>query len=348
MAYNRIVVDAMGGDYAPEEIVKGALAACEESKSIHCIFVGDEVKIWDYLEDTKLPDERWQIIHTPDYISMEDNPKEAVVEKSNASINIAAGLIRDNKGDALVSAGSTGAIIMACSRVIPRMAGIERGVLAAPLPAMKQKRNDPGFTIILDVGATIHCTANQLVSFAIMGIHYLQEIMEVKNPRVALLNIGEEETKGHDVLIETNKLLRATKQFNFIGNIEGKDIMHGVADVIVTEGITGNIVLKGLEGMAEMFMKTGKDIWRKGVLSKMGIAMLAPALKRVKKQFDYTEYGGAPILGFRKLAIKAHGRSKAKAIKNAVLLAEKSAKSNLVPGMEASMKEFYMSMFERE
>lgn len=346
MKYNRVVIDAMGGDYAPEETVKGALAACEESDSLHCIFVGDEVKIWDYLEDTNLPDERWQIMHTPDYITMEDSAKEAVLEKHNASINVAARLIRDNKGDALVSAGSTGATVMACSKVIPRMAGIERGVLAAPLPAMKKKRNDPGFTIVLDVGATIHCTVNQLVSFAIMGIHYLQEIMAVENPRVGLLNIGAEETKGHDVLIETNKMLRNMPQFNFIGNVEGKDIMHGVADVIVTEGITGNIVLKGLEGMAEMFMKTGKDIWKKGVLSKMGIAMLAPALKKVKKQFDYTEYGGAPMLGFQKLVVKAHGRSKAKAIKNAVLLAEKSAISDLVPRMEQSMKDFYMSLFE--
>ena len=201
---------------------------------------------------------------------------------------------------------------------------------------------------MLDVGATLHCTVNQLVSFAIMGIQYLKAIMAVENPRVGLLNIGTEETKGHNVLVETNKTLRSMKQLNFIGNIEGKDIMRGNADVIVTEGYIGNVALKSLEGMAELTIQTGKQIWKKNLLSKTGLIMLSPVLKKLKKRMDYSEHGGAPILGFRKLVIKAHGRSEAKAIMNAVLLAEKSIQSNLIGNMEHSIRDFYINLFDSE
>ena len=347
MGYNRIVIDAMGGDYAPGEIIKGAVQACKESERIKCVFVGDEEKIWEHLENEKIDDERFEIVHTAEFITMGDAPKEAIVEKPNASINIAAQLIRDNKGEALVSAGSTGATVMACSKFIPRMAGVERGVLAAVFPALDQTKSNSGVSIMLDVGATLHCTVNQLVSFAIMGIHYAREILAIETPTVGLLNIGEEETKGHGVLVETYQMLRKNPMINFIGNVEGKDILRGAADVIVTEGYTGNILLKGLEGMADLMMQLGKGMWKKGVMSKFGIAMLAPKLKRFKKQIDYSEYGGAPMLGFQKLVIKAHGRSKAKAIKNAVLLAEKAAEQKLVKHMEASMKKFYLGMFEQ-
>ena len=348
MEQSRIVIDAMGGDHAPEEIVKGAVAACQESPDILCVFVGDEEKIETILKDEDIAEDRWQIIHTTETITMEEHPKEAVDEKEDASINVATRLIRDHKGEALVSAGSTGATIMSCSKFIPRMPGIERGVLAAIFPANKEKREDPGVTIMLDVGATLHCSINQLISFSIMGIHYAKEILSIENPRVGLLNIGEEETKGHNILVDTNKALREMPDINFVGNIEGKDIMSGITDVIITEGITGNIVLKGIEGVAEIAIQTGKRIWKKNLMSKVGLTMLAPVLKKIKKRMDYSEYGGAPILGFQKLIIKAHGRSKAKAIKNAVLLAEKSAQGNLTKHMEESMREFYMHMFEHD
>lgn len=343
---NRIVVDAMGGDYAPEEIIKGAAAACRESSTIYCIFVGNEDKIRQLLKKEKLKPDRWEIVHAEDSISMGDTPKDAVVNKPKASINVAAQLISAGKGEALVSAGNTGATILAASHHIPRMPGIERGVLAALFPSVKSAEDAPGVTIMLDVGATLHCTVNQLISFAIMGIHYAREVLAIDYPRVGLLNIGEEETKGHNVLIETNQALRSMKQVNFIGNLEGKDIMRGTADVIITEGLVGNIVLKSLEGMAELLFQTGKQIWKKNLLSKMGITMLAPTLKRLKKRVDYSEYGGAPLLGFQKLIIKAHGRSNAKAIKNAVLLAEKSAAKNLIKHIEFSIKEYYLSMFD--
>ena len=348
MGISEIIIDAMGGDYAPLEVIKGAAQACIESSSLFCVFVGDRNRIKPIIKAENIPEDRFRIVHASEVIEMDDHPKEAVNQKIDASINVAARMIRDHIGDALVSAGSTGATILACAKNIPRLPGIERGVLAAVFPASKSKPADSGVSIMLDVGATLHCTVNQLISFAIMGIHYAKSILIIDNPRVGLLNIGEEETKGHEVLVDTNKTLRKMSEFNFIGNIEGKDIMRGIADVIVTEGLTGNIVLKGIEGMAEMAMQTGKRIWKKSMLSKMGLLMLAPVLKKLKKRLDYSEYGGAPILGFEKLIIKAHGRSNAKAIKNAILLAEKSAKAKLTAQMEASIKAFYLKMFGEE
>lgn len=348
MKYNTIVVDAMGGDHAPAEIIKGAALACRESDTLKYIFVGDVDKMLPLIEKEHRLENRYEIVHTTDVITMEESPKKAVEEKPDATINIAARLIRDGKGDALVSAGSTGATVMACSQTIPRMPSVERGVIATVFPAMKQKKEDPGISIILDIGATLHCTVNQLISFAIMGIHYLQAVMAVENPRVALLNIGTEETKGHEVLQQTYQKLKENPDINFIGNIEGKDIMRGITDVIVTEGYIGNVALKSIEGMAEISFETGKQIWKKSLLSKAGFIMLAPKLKKLKKRLDYSEYGGAPILGFKKLIVKAHGRSEAKAIKNAILLAEKSATSDLVKNIEKSMKAFYLRMFDGE
>lgn len=340
MHYHRIIIDAMGGDHAPAEIIAGAAAACRKSPTIFCLFVGQEAVIRPLILEQDMPPDRWAIQPATEVIGMNEHPREAVEAKIDASINIAARLIRDNQGDALVSAGNTGATILSCSRYIPRMPGIERAILAAILPVAKTKRSDPGISILLDVGATLQGTVNQLISFAVMGVQYARHVMAIENPRVGLLNIGEEDTKGHETLVLTNQALRQYDSINFIGNIEGKDLLRGIADVIVTEGFTGNIVLKCIEGMAEMTIQTGKKIWRKNLLSKLGLTMLSPILKKIKKRMDYTEYGGAPILGFQKLVIKAHGRSKAKAIKNALLFAEKSIQSSLVQHIEESIKHF--------
>jgi len=342
-----IIIDAMGGDYAPEEIVQGVIRACQEDQEIFCLLVGDEGKILPLLSEANLSSERYDIYHTTEFITMDDPPREAIEYKKEASINIAAQLIARGKGDALVSAGNTGATILAASKFIPRMPGIERAALAAVFPAVKNTPEDPGKTVMLDVGATLHCTPNQLISFAIMGMHYAREVLGIANPRVGLLNIGEEDTKGHEVLIETNTRLRELPEIHFIGNVEGKDIMRGIADVIVTEGFVGNIVLKALEGLAELAFEMGKRAWQKNVLSKMGIAMLSPLLKKVKQRVDYTEYGGAPILGFEKLVVKAHGRSNAKAIKNAILLAKKSIEHQMVPLIQASIRDYYMRLLEK-
>lgn len=340
MTYDRIIIDAMGGDHAPSEIVKGAISAIKENPKIKVIFVGNEDQILDIVRNEGITEDRYEIVHTIEYITMDDDPKKAVVAKQDASINVACQLTSKGEADAMVSAGNTGGTILACSQYIPRIPGIERSGLAAVFPAYKQQRSDPGRSIMLDVGATLHCSTNQLVSFALMGTHYAKEVMQIENPRAGLLNIGEEDTKGHSILVETYSVLRRLKNINFIGNIEGKDILRGIADVIITEGFVGNVALKALEGLAELAIDTGKRIWKKNLVSKLGITMLAPVLKKIKRRVDYTEYGGAPILGFERLVIKAHGRSNAKAIKNAILLAETSINNHLIEHMRNSIREF--------
>jgi glycerol-3-phosphate acyltransferase PlsX len=277
---------------------------------------------------------------------MKDIPKIAVNEKPDASINVACRILSEGEGDALVSAGNTGATIISCSKYLPKIDGIERGALAAIFPAMKNKPTDPGKTIMLDVGATISCTVSQLIQFAIMGVHYAKESFELEKPRLGLLNIGEEETKGHDVLVETYSLLKKLENCEFIGNVEGKDVLRGVADVIICEGMIGNIVLKALEGAAELGIETGKKIWKKSLMAKIGISLMARMLKKVKKRVDYSEYGGAPILGFQNLVIKSHGRSKAKAIKNALLMSEKTLKHNLVKNIRQDILNYNQMLFK--
>ena len=340
MNYNRIAIDAMGGDHAPNEIISGALSAIKENPKIKCIFVGDEDQILNIIKSEDIGEDRYEIVHTPEFITMEDDPKKAVIGKQDASINLTCQLTSKGEAEAMVSAGNTGATILACSQYIPRIPGIERTGLAAVFPAYKQQRSDSGRSIMLDVGATLHCSTNQLVSFALMGTHYAKEVMLIDNPRVGLLNIGEEDTKGHNTLVETHSILRKMKSINFIGNIEGKDILRGTVDVIITEGFVGNVALKAIEGLAELAIETGKRIWKKNMMSKIGISLLSPILKKIKKRVDYTEYGGAPILGFERLVIKAHGRSNAKAIKNAVLLAETSINHRLIEHMRNSIREF--------
>jgi len=346
MKKNRIILDAMGGDNAPYEIIKGAISASKESPTLQILLVGDRDQIKAELDTLDITGLNFEIFHASDVITMKDAPKFAVDEKPDSSINVACRILAEGDGAALVSAGNTGATIISCAKHLPRIEGVERGALAAIFPAMKNKATDPGKSIMLDVGATLHCSAAQLIQFAVMGIHYACELFEVEKPRVGLLNIGEEETKGHDTLIETYSLLKKLEIGEFIGNVEGKDIMRGIADVIVSEGMVGNIVLKALEGAAEMGIETGKRIWKKSVMAKMGITLLAPMLKKVKKRVDYSEYGGAPILGFQNLVIKSHGRSKAKAIKNALLMAEQSLKHDLVQNIQKDIQKYNQVFFQ--
>ncbi len=346
MKRNRIILDAMGGDNAPYEIVKGAVFASKESPTLQVLLVGNEEHIKKHLNQFDMSGLTFEIFPASEIIDMKDSPKTAVEEKTDASINVACRLLAEGEGDALVSAGNTGATILSCAKFLPKIEGVERGALAAIFPAMKQKPTDPGRTIMLDVGATLHCSVQQLIQIATMGFHYAKEVLEIEHPRIGLLNIGEEETKGHDILVETYSLLKKIEHAQFIGNIEGKDIMRGVTDVIVCEGMIGNIVLKALEGAAEMGIETAKRIWKKSLMAKVGITLLAPMLKKLKKRIDYSEYGGAPILGFEKLVIKAHGRSNAKAIKNALLMAEKSLKHNLVQHIQQDIFKYNQIFFQ--
>lgn len=325
-----IVVDAMGGDHAPEQIVKGAAEAAQENNQLFLTLVGNKSDLVPLIQKYQLPPHRFQISHTPEFIAMNEAPREGLARKKKASIHLAMELVARGQGDAVVSAGNTGATILSASQHIPRLPGIERAALSAVFPAIKSHPDDPGKTVILDVGATLHCTPQHLISFAIMGKHYAREVLDIPHPRIGLLNIGEEESKGHEILIRTHRLLQKIPGIRFIGNIEGRDVLRGVADVIVTEGFVGNVVLKALEGVAELALEMGKKAWQKGIVNKIGLILLSPLLKKIKNRVDYQEYGGAPILGFEKLVIKAHGRSRAKAIKNAILLAYRSVENNMI------------------
>lgn len=335
----RIALDAMGGDHAPGEIIRGAIRAADALQDIELVLVGDESAIRQELKKSS-GDLRFSIVHTDQWITMDDIPKEAIRDKPRSSINICAQLVNENKVDAIVSAGNTGATILAAASHIPVIEGIERTALATIYPTAKFESHESGFALMLDVGATLHCTPKQLVHFAFMGNYYLSEIFGIQSPKIGLLNIGEEASKGGDILKQTYQLLRNTEELNFIGNVEGKDIPKGMADVVVTEGFIGNVVLKMLEGIAEVVKQTGKYAFKKKFTWKIGLSLLAPGLMKLKKRTDYSEYGGAPILGFKKLAIKAHGRSNAKAIANAIRVAANSSRENICSKIEEAIGKF--------
>jgi glycerol-3-phosphate acyltransferase PlsX len=335
----RIAIDAMGGDHAPGEIIRGAITVAEEKSGIEMVLIGDEAQIREELRKART-DQPFDIIHTDQWVDMKEDPKEAILAKPNASIVMAARLVNENQVDALVSAGNTGATILAAAQNIPVIEGIERTALATVYPTAKFEKHKRGMAMMLDVGATLKCTPKQLVHFAYMGSYYVSEVLKIENPRVGLLNIGEEESKGGEVLRETYKLLRHAEGINFAGNIEGKDVPKGEVDVVVTEGFIGNVVLKMLEGVADVVKETGTYAFKKKLSWKLALALLSPGIKKLKRRTDYTEYGGAPILGFKKLAIKAHGRSNAKAVSTAIRVAANSSKQNLCAKIEDAVGKF--------
>lgn len=334
-----IAIDAMGGDYAPQEIVKGVVQALNDQSELKVILVGDEDAIRKQLIINGYEKEV-AIVHTTEFITMEDSPKKALESKPNASITLAMKLLNEGKADALVSAGNTGGTVLACAKNLHMIEGLERSALAAIYPTAKFKPGRTGFALMLDVGATIHCTAKQLCHFAFMGSYYMSKILGLKNPRIGLLNNGEEESKGGPVLSQTHKYLKHEGELNFIGNVEGKDVPKGEVDVVVTEGFVGNVVLKLLEGVGEVVKDMGKYAFKKKLVWKIGLAFLAKGVKKIKEKTDYSEYGGAPILGFNKLVIKSHGRSNAKAIKNATKAAMLSVEHDFVGQIAGSIQKF--------
>ncbi len=335
----RIAVDAMGGDHAPHEIIKGVVDALEQDDTLKIILIGDKEAIQKELEALHF-DGDIEIVHTDQWITMDDSPKKALNEKPQSSIVLASRMLHEGEADALVSAGNTGATVLAAAQNLQMIDGIERAGLAAIYPAARFQPGSHGFALMLDVGATLHCTPKQLVHFAYMGSYYASHVLDIPQPRVGLLNIGEEETKGGEVLTKTHQYLKDAPGINFIGNVEGKDIPKGTADVVVTEGFVGNVVLKLMEGASDVLKQTGKYAFKKKFKWKIGLALLASGVKRLKKKTDYSEYGGAPILGFEKVVIKAHGRSNAKAITNAIKVAKQTILQDVSGNIAKSINEF--------
>jgi len=334
----KIAIDAMGGDHSPDEIIKGVAQASQEFDAEY-ILIGDKERLEKCLEKYSPRSGTFEILHTAEFIGMDESPRDSLESKPEASIAVAAKLIRENKADVMLSAGNTGAVILAAANNIQMIEGVERSALAVVLPAMVMDKSKPKCKVLLDVGATIHCDVKHLVHFAIMGNIYSKEILGIAAPRIGLLNIGEEDTKGGYTLTQTHKVLKNINELNFIGNIEGNGIISGDANVVVCDGTIGNILIKLLEGVAESVSEFGMYAYKKNIVYKMYLAMLSPGLKKLKKKFDYAEYGGAPLMGFRKLCVKAHGKSNAKAIKNAIRVAVKSSQNNICDKISQSVAE---------
>ena len=305
----KIALDAMGGDNAPKEQVLGAMKAIEAFSDVEIILVGNETKIRPYLTN----DQRITILHTEEEILSTDEPVRAVRRKKTASMVLAAQQVADGKADACISSGNTGALMASGLFVIGRIDGIERPALTPTLPTI----DGTGF-ILLDAGANSDAKPEHLLQFAIMGSIYAQKVRGIEKPRVGLLNIGTEDKKGNDLTKEAFELLHQSDVVHFIGNVEARDLLNGVADVVVTDGFTGNMVLKAIEGTALSIMKMLKATLMSSLKSKLAAAVLKPEFKEIKTKMDYSEYGGAGLFGIKAPVIKAHGSSDANAIYNAI------------------------------
>lgn len=321
----RIAVDAMGGDCAPQEIIAGAIQAAQEF-SCEIVLVGDREKI----ESVLAAHGNWQALgvtvhHASEIIEMHEHPGAAVRKKKDASVVVATRLVKEGMCDAVISAGSTGAAVASALFGLGRIKGIERPTIATPIP------NLTGVTVLLDSGANVDSKPKNLVQSAIMGSIYAEYVLGIQNPRVGLLNIGEEDTKGNEQALATHPLLRELKTIHFIGNVEGRDIPRGSVDVVVCDGFVGNIVLKLGEGLASAIMQLVKQaIKDSGLLTKLASLLVLPALKPLKRKLDYAEYGGAPLLGVNGGFVICHGSSKAKAIKNAIRVAKEFSEKKVV------------------
>lgn len=317
----KIIVDAMGGDYAPAEIVKGAIEATEKNKT-EVVLVGNKTAIESLLSTQSSLPPRVSVVNATEIIRPDEHPTKAVRAKRHSSLIVGLNLLRHNEGSAFVSAGSTGAVVSATVFTLGKIKGVHRPALAVPLPTPSH------FCLFLDVGANADCKPAFLVNFAQLGKLYMEKIFGISNPRVGLLTTGEEKMKGNRLARETHKLLTASN-LNFVGNIEGKDITKGSVDVIVTDGFTGNTVLKVIEGFGETLFDFFEQILVSDTRFQQSASLFKLALGSFAKRFDYSEHGGAPLLGVNGNVIIAHGRSRAKAIKNAIYLAQRTAELRL-------------------
>ncbi|GAB5045872.1 phosphate acyltransferase PlsX [Thermodesulfovibrio sp. TK110] len=316
----KIAVDAMGGDFAPEVNILGAIEAASDNE-IEVILVGDEEKIKEFLREKKDLKGRISVLHAEDHILMDENVSSAI-RRRNTSMRKAIELVKEGKANAVLSAGNSGAMMALSFLLLGKLPNVDRPAIATVMPCIK------GHFILLDAGANVDCKAEHLVQFAYMGDAYHKALFNSSSPRIALLSIGEEGTKGNEATKEAFRVLKDSK-LNFTGNIEGKDIFFGSADVVVCDGFVGNIVLKVGEGLAEALMKMLKREIVELITGRLGYMMIKPAIKSFRKKVDYSEYGGALLLGINGTSIICHGRSSAKAIKNAIKVAAEMAKKEI-------------------
>lgn len=325
----KIALDAMGGDKAPFESIKGAVKALEEVEDLSLVLVGKKEVIEKELSKYKIDSSRVEIVDAREVIEMTDDPVVAVKTKKDSSMNRALELVKEGVVSASVSAGNTGALITASQLKLKRIKGVLRPAIATMFP------NKTGKMLMLDVGATADCKPEFLNQYAVMGSKYLEILLGKKNPTVGLLNIGTEEGKGNEITRDAYELLKVNKSINFLGNVESTEVMNGKIDVVVTDGFTGNMVLKTAEGIAKFIVSSLKEEIGKSFIYKLGALLIKPAIKHIVKRMDSSEYGGAMFLGLNGLSIKAHGNSDANGIKNAIKVANKFAKMNFVEELKS-------------
>ena len=318
-----IIIDAMGGDFAPLEIIRGALEAVSRH-SAEIKLVGDVNSIQEAADSGGFDISDLEISPSTQQVGMDESPSDVLKNKKGSSIYIGSQLVGQGNGSAFLSAGNTGAV-MACSLFnIKRIKGVFRPAIAAAIPL-----GDSRF-VLIDVGANADCKPIYLAQFALMGKVYSESILGVKDPKVGIVNIGEEEKKGNELTVDAHKILKDINGLNFVGNIEGREMFEGIADVVVTDGFTGNVILKVFEGLAKMFFGEIKSALTSSFISKMAALILKKPLKVMKNKFDYETYGGAQLLGLNAPVIISHGSSKARAVRNAIRVGQESLQSDLV------------------
>ncbi len=328
----KIIVDAFGGDNAPLEIMKGCEMAVKEL-DVDIMLTGKEDVIRKVAKENEISLERMQIVDAPDVITMEDSASDVMKAKNKCSMAEGLRRLAADEGDAFISAGNSGALVVGATHTVKRIKGIKRVAFAPIMP------KDKGFFMLIDGGANIECTPQMLQQFGIMGSAYMEHVMEIKKPRVALANIGTEDHKGGELQHQAFALLKST-DLNFIGNIEARDIPADAGDVIVSDGFTGNVILKLYEGVAMTLMNKIKDIFMASVSNKIAAAIVLKDMKKLKKAMDYNEYGGAPIMGCAKPVFKAHGSAKAKTFYNALRLTKAYVAGDVIGEISRSVAEF--------
>ncbi len=331
----KIVLDCFGGDLCPQSAIDGALLAVEENEGLHITLCGDEKVIADYLKNKVYDLQKISILNAPEVITNDDVPTMAIRRKKDSSMVVALKALANGEFDGMVSSGNTGALLVGASILVKLIDGVQRASLSPLLPTIEENKN----TILVDGGANVDCKASMLREFAIMGEAYMKAVCGIKYPKVALLNNGAEEEKGNALTKEAHELLKNT-DINFIGNIEARDFLTGVADVIVTDGFAGNMCLKTAEGMGKAIFTLLKSyILQGGLRAKLGYLLLKPSLRKLKKIMSSDSVGGGVFLGVKKVVVKAHGASNATAFKNAIMRADEMTKANLPEKIEEALKD---------
>ncbi|MBR1731056.1 MAG: phosphate acyltransferase PlsX [Ruminococcus sp.] len=319
----KIIVDAMGGDNAPLEIVKGSAEAAKEY-NVDIILVGDESKIKKAASENDIDISGMEIVHANEVIATDEDADSVLKKKPDSSLAVGLKLLADGKGDAIVSAGNSGAICVGGTLIVKRIKGIKRPAFAPILPHV-----NGGKFMLIDAGANLECRAEMLYQYAVMASAYMEKVMKIDNPRVGLTNVGTEEHKGMELQHNTYELLK-NSDLNFVGNVEARDLSEGVCDVCVCDGFTGNMILKTYEGVAKSLFKMVKQLFSKSLKNKIAAGLVIGDLKDMAKTFDYNEVGGAPIMGTAKPVFKAHGSAKAKTFKNAIRLTKDYVEGDVV------------------